>query len=350
MQQGATLLWALRSPCNLGCLYCYFGTIEDTGRRETTPGALSHIGRDDISLHDALFFISTMTPECVRRVFVAGGEPLVWRGTMSVLAALKAQGCEVIVCTNGLPLQKQELCRSLLDLSIDAVSISLDSYDAQYNDHWRRDKSGQGWKGVVQGIETLIQQRNERSASTKIGVYSVITRRNLAQMVATGRFVADLGVDYFIVQPIALASDHPLFGELSLEACHREAFQAQIHALHQAHLGIHLAHPSYIQQVLTTLSPGPLPVIKSCFGGRDLFFIEPNGSVWDCPSMDKIQQTPSTHYRTMKGASAEALFSRERRGRNTDCTLFSQDCVNMWQLMQFDAILTQERRTHEQLL
>ena len=24
-----TLLWALRSPCNLGCQYCYFGTIEE---------------------------------------------------------------------------------------------------------------------------------------------------------------------------------------------------------------------------------------------------------------------------------------------------------------------------------
>ncbi len=27
--RDVTLLWALRSPCNLGCTYCYFGTIED---------------------------------------------------------------------------------------------------------------------------------------------------------------------------------------------------------------------------------------------------------------------------------------------------------------------------------
>lgn len=26
---GVTLLWALRSKCDLGCRYCYFGTIED---------------------------------------------------------------------------------------------------------------------------------------------------------------------------------------------------------------------------------------------------------------------------------------------------------------------------------
>lgn len=350
MQQGTTLLWALRSPCNLGCLYCYFGTLEDTGKRDITPGTLSHVGSNDLSLHDALFFISTITPQVVGRVFVAGGEPLVWRGTMPILAALKAQGCEVIVCTNGLPLQKKETCHCLLDLSIDAISISLDSHDAQYNDHWRRDKSGQGWEGVVQGIQTLVQLRNERGSATKIGVYSVITRQNLTHMVETGQFVSDLGVDYFIIQPISLTSDHPLFEELSLEACHRETFQSQVHKLHQANLGIHLAHPAYIQQVLTTLSPSPLPMIKSCFGGRDLFFIEPNGSIWDCPSMYKIQHTPSDHYCTIKGSSAETLFSQERRCRNTDCALFSQDCVNMWQLMQFDAILMQGEQTHEQLL
>jgi len=85
-----------------------------------------------------------------------------------------------------------------------------------------------------------------------------------------------------------------------------------------------------------------------CFGGRDLFFIEPNGSIWDCPSVYKIQITLPDQYLSIKNASAEHLFSQERRCRNTDCSHFSQDCVNMWQLMEFDSILRQGEHRREQ--
>ncbi len=336
MRRGVTLLWALRSPCNLSCQYCYFGTVEEQsphGTASAHPGTLSHVGRDDLSLRDMLTFISTFPSQRVDRVFIAGGEPLVWRGTLSVLADLKARGCEVIVCTNGLPLQKVEMCHTLLDLSIEAISISLDSHDAYYNDYWRRDKSDQGWQGVVRGIQTLVQQRNARQMPTQIGVYSVISQQNLDHIVDTGRFVADLGVDYFVVQPISLTPNHALYDKLSLGARHQRVFAQQIQQLRQAVSGIHLAHPAYIQQVITTLTAGPLPVMKGCFGGRDLFFIEPNGSIWDCPSVYKIQSTLPDQYLSIK---------------NAYCSHFSQDCVNMWQLMEFDSILRQGEHRREQ--
>ncbi|HYU74506.1 MAG TPA: radical SAM protein, partial [Ktedonobacteraceae bacterium] len=325
MRRGVTLLWALRSPCNLSCQYCYFGTVEEQSPRGTAsarPGTLSHIRRDDLPLCDMMTFISTFPSHCVNRVFVAGGEPLVWRGTLSVLTGLKARGCEVIVCSNGLPLQKVEMCRALLDLLVDAISISLDSHDAHYNDYWRRDKSGQGWHSVVRGIQTLVQQRNARRMPTQIGVYSVISQQNLDHIVDTGRFVADLGVDYFIVQPISLTPDHTLHDELSLDARHKRVFVQQVQQLRQVVSDIHLAHPEYIQQVITTLTSGSLPMTKGCFGGRDLFFIEPNGSIWDCPSVYKIQSTLPDQYLSIKNASAEHLFSQERRCRNTDCSHF----------------------------
>jgi MoaA/NifB/PqqE/SkfB family radical SAM enzyme len=339
---GVTLLWALRSPCNLGCRYCYFGTEEALPiqhHASLSPGTLSHNGHTDASLEDMLTFVATFTPGVVSRVFVAGGEPLLWQGTQHVLAALKQQGCEVIVCSNGLPLRKDTVVQGLLDIGIDAISISLDSYDAAYNDAWRPDKSGAGWDGVVQGIETLVRLRNAQGATTRVGVYAVITQENISHIARTGQFVAGLGADYFVVQPVSLAPDNALHDALCLDHRHREAFVEQLHHLQQEPLGMHLPHPTYLHQVLTTLTPGPLPMIKSCFGGRDLFFVEPDGSVWDCPSMYKIQSTPSEQYRSIKGASAASLFSRERRCRNSNCSLFSQDCVNMWQLMQFDAFL-----------
>lgn len=44
-----SLLWALRSPCNLGCRYCYFGTLEDDrALPPEQPGVLSHLPHGDL--------------------------------------------------------------------------------------------------------------------------------------------------------------------------------------------------------------------------------------------------------------------------------------------------------------
>lgn len=347
-RQGVTLLWALRSPCNLQCQYCYFGTQEIPA--PTHVGALSHQGHRDVTLSALLAFIQTCSSSLVQRVFLAGGEPLVWLGTRRIITALKAVGCEVIVCTNGLSLQQDDLCRFLLEQEVDAVSISLDSADPGTNDHWRQDRSGQGWQGVVAGIQNLIRLRNATRATMQIGVYSVLTQHTLPQLVQTGDFVAGLGTDYFIPQPVSLAADHPLHAELSIDHGHSPMFADQLEYLKLAHPDLYVGHPGYLAKVQRTLQPGPLPVIRHCFGGRDLFFIEPDGSVWDCPSTAKIQQTPPAQRRSIVHASAGEVFSASWRCRNTDCSLFSQDCVNMWQLMAFDDILQSEGRLYAQLL
>ena len=188
-RQGVTVLWALRSPCNLHCQYCYFGTLETPA--PTYTGALSHQGHRDVRLSALLAFAQTCSATVVRRVFLAGGEPLVWLGTRRVISALKAAGCEVVVCTNGLPLQHDDLCRFLLEHEIDAVSISLDSADPETNDRWRQDRSGQGWQDVVAGMRNLIRWHNSMQAPMRIGVYSVLTQQTLPQLAHTGHLWRD---------------------------------------------------------------------------------------------------------------------------------------------------------------
>jgi sulfatase maturation enzyme AslB (radical SAM superfamily) len=341
LDTGVTLLWALRSPCNFGCKYCYFGTREDDRNRAESfqPGELSHLGHNDVGIENILDFITPFSPELVRRVFLAGGEPLFWKGIYQTISALKKVGSEVILCTNGLSLIDEKISNFIVNNYVDAVSISLDSYDPKYNDHWRVDHSGKGWYGVVEGIKMLLRKRDKYHKKMKVGVYSVITRRNIEHIVKTGSLVADLGVDYFIYQPISLDSNHKLYDELSLNSEHYEDLVSAIEELKSANLKVYLPNEIYLNLFLHTLTSKPAPTITSCFGGRDLFFIEPDGSVWDCPSMYKIAKTPPSQHLSICSYSAKQLFSAERRGRNTDCSCFSQDCVNMWQLMAFDDIL-----------
>lgn len=334
---GVTLLWALRSPCNLGCRYCYFGTIED--HRDSPPeqpGALSHLSRADLNLGDIAAFVRTLPGSRVERIFLAGGEPLIWPPVMDVVAAIKAAGVQVVLCTNGIPLNRPQLAERILALGVDAVSVSLDSADPGYNDTWRPARNRlHGHADVLTGVQALLTARGERPAP-KVGLYTVITRLNIDAITGVAELAATLGCDYFVPQPIALQTSHPLYGQLSLIPRDVPALRTALSRLYtQEPVG--LPAPTYPDQVIDTVTAQAPGLVRGCFGGSTLFFIEPDGSVWDCPSSLKITATAPERHRTIRGNSATDLFGQS--GPCADCRLFSHDCVNMWPLMGFDRFL-----------
>src|SRR5947207_12827196 len=99
-----TVLWALRSPCNLGCAYCYFGVLEEDRERmrPVSKGELSHVRRDDLRFEELRRVVDGISRNGIRRIFLAGGEPLIWRHTLDLIEHVKSQGIEVVVCLNGL--------------------------------------------------------------------------------------------------------------------------------------------------------------------------------------------------------------------------------------------------------
>ena len=122
MIRDVTLLWALRSPCHLACRYCYFGDLEED-RLSPSAGAgqLSHLSRNDAPITDINAFLSSVGQSAVRRVFLAGGEPLNWQHALAIAEVLKDAGVEVIICTNGIPLNQPRIADQLIGLGIDAV-------------------------------------------------------------------------------------------------------------------------------------------------------------------------------------------------------------------------------------
>ncbi len=340
--RNRTLLWALRSPCNLGCKYCYFGTIED--HRDNPPvqnGQLSHLSRNDISATEAVRFAATLAGSAVKRVFLAGGEPLIWPHTLSVISTVINSGVEVVVCTNGIPLNRPDIVTGLLDAGVHAVSVSLDSTDPTYNDTWRPARNGKdSHVQVISGVRALIaartrhrDRRHDNEIRPRVGLYSVITRRNLADVTAIPQLAAELGCDYAVPQPISLDAGHDLHDELALSPDHSAALTAAYAQLYDAApAGVRLPSQPFPTQVATAVN-ATTSLARGCFGGHALNFIEPDGSVWDCPSALRIQATPDHARRSIIGASAAELFPQPT-GCAHDCGLFSVDCVNMWPLMR----------------
>ncbi|MFD2422421.1 radical SAM protein [Amycolatopsis pigmentata] len=340
-----TLLWALRSRCNLGCKYCYFGTLEE--HREAPPaqpGQLSHLSQDDLPLTDITRFLSTIGDSGVKRVFIAGGEPLNWSPISAVIETLTSAGIEVTVCTNGIPLNRPTVRKMLIGAGVHGVSVSLDSADPTLNDRYRpAHKRNDGWSTVVSGIQALLADRSDQPdspATPKVGLYCVLTRLTLPGLPDTARFAAELGLDYFVAQPIALDRGHALHEALVLREQDLDTLARVFAEVYEANLGLHLPSPRYPERIASTVKH-ELQMMHSCFGGHQLAFIEPDGSVWDCPSSHKIAAIARAGTRrSITTRTAAELFPARVPSSGCDCPLFSGDCVNMLPLMEdFDRFL-----------
>jgi MoaA/NifB/PqqE/SkfB family radical SAM enzyme len=339
---GLVLLWALRSPCDLGCRYCYFGTVEEhRGSPVTALGQLSHLSRSDLTEREVFSFAATLPGSAVRRVFIAGGEPLRWPPVMDLIRLIKAAGIQVIVCTNGVALNRPEITAALIDADVDAVSVSLDSADPVHNDRWRPSRNRKdGWADVVSGITALLRACRQKTRP-RVGIYSGITRLNINDIIAVPQLAAELGCDYAVPQPISLPSGHGLAAKLCLTPADALAVTATFADLAAARLPLAIPGRHYPELVRTAIMERT-GLMTGCFGGSTLAFIEPDGSVWDCPSALKIAATPPGRRASIKNADARALFAAPPPC--ADCALFSADCVNMWPLMDFGRFLTADRQ------
>jgi hypothetical protein len=158
-------------------------------------------------------------------------------------------------------------------------------------------------------------------------VYSVITRENLPGLAAMAPFASTLGVDYYVPQPLSLPAGHDL-APLCLTAADAPALRTAL--AEAAGHGVRLPAAPYADQFTAVVSTATTNT-QGCFGGHDLFFVQPDGSVWDCPSSLKIAATPSGRYRSITSDPASVVFSPNGCA---DCTLMSDDCVAMFPLVR----------------
>jgi MoaA/NifB/PqqE/SkfB family radical SAM enzyme len=343
MRRDVTLLWALRSPCTFSCPHCYFGTIDEhKDNLPQQPGVLSHLSRTDLSAPTLAAFARTLPGSPVERVILAGGEPLDWPATIGIVSLIKDAGCQVVVATNGVPLTRPQIAERLVALGVDGVSVSLDSADPAINDRMRPSRSGRfGYQDVLAGIDTLLRARGDRSAP-RVGIYTVVTRDRPQEITDVALLATQIGVDYYVPQPISLAPDHALFDPMTHTPADATTVRDQLDQLYDDPGGLAIPDPSYLQRFIAAVSTQDSGRVPDCFGGAGLFFIEPDGSVWDCPSDRRIAATPPARQRTIRDADARTLF--DARPGCTDCSLFSRDCVNMWPLvLDMPRFLTDER-------
>jgi cyclic pyranopterin phosphate synthase len=127
--------------CDMACVYC---------RPSLRDGYLPAADRLDVDQWETL--VAGLVREGVRRVRITGGEPLLFRGVVEVVARVRALGVDdLALTTNGVRLEA--LARPLRAAGLQRVTVSLDSLDPER--FWRITRGGE-LAAVLRGVDAAL--------------------------------------------------------------------------------------------------------------------------------------------------------------------------------------------------
>lgn len=110
---------SVTDKCNLKCVYC------------TPLRGLKYFKKTDMLTNEEIIrFISIAQSHGLRKVRITGGEPLLRKNILPLIASIKKTGVrELSMTTNGLMLS--QMAHALKSAGLDRVNISLDTLDAE---------------------------------------------------------------------------------------------------------------------------------------------------------------------------------------------------------------------------
>lgn len=178
-REPETCIWELTRRCNLRCIHCE-NCCGELSARELSDEQIEATARELARLH-------------CRQVHVTGGEPLLhprWDGLCRMFSGL---GLRVSLITNGTLLDDAHLARAIA-AGVHAVGISIDGLQATHDGIRVRPGGGESpWRLAMAAVERA-------SARVETVVITAVNRRNLAELPALRRALADAGVRRWQIQ------------------------------------------------------------------------------------------------------------------------------------------------------
>ncbi|MDD5560755.1 MAG: radical SAM protein [Candidatus Omnitrophica bacterium] len=282
---------------------------------------------DELSIEEWKYFIDSLA-ECgfsKVKLHFAGGEPLVKKGVIDVLAHAHRKGFTTVMVTNGFLIDEAMAAR-IASCGLDVISISLDTLDADMHDSLR------GVKGAhAQAMRAIKNLKKEGVKS--ISILAVIMGPNIQHLVELVEWANnnnDLSSIYLqaISQPIATDKDDQWYERESLRYLwpHNEieldAVMNQL--IEYKRQGYKISNSIRQLQVFKTYfrQPNKLGMDMICSQGNYVMYIRPSGDVLLCGSRVAVGNIKDSLIKDI-WYSTEAMVRREQM-RNC-----KESCLNV---------------------
>lgn len=145
-------------------------------------------------------------------VSFAGGEPLLRKDVLlGSIKFAKGQGLTTYMTTNG-RMVDEETAQEIIDVGLDFISVSLDGFKKETNDYMRHNGSHEG---ALRAVENLKKAKEENGSGLKIGLTTVITSKNLDELVDLHDFA--LKKDLYEINYHPYVPDNSFMGKVDYE-------------------------------------------------------------------------------------------------------------------------------------
>lgn len=169
------IVWNFTYTCNLRCKHCY----EDAGGK-----------RPELSTDEAFEAVDVLSKTArigLSALSFSGGEPLMRKDFFEVMTYAKKKISYISIATNATLLTK-DTAKTLKDIGIDYVEISLDGASKEVHEGFRRVPGC--FERTLQGI------RNSLEAGLDTCIASTIQKENLSEVEKIVTTAEDLGVRF----------------------------------------------------------------------------------------------------------------------------------------------------------
>ena len=270
--------WNLTYRCNLACEHCYL----DAGGTPLVEadGFADRSELDTEACFGVIDELAAFAPECL--TILTGGEPLLRRDILAIVARASSRGLWVVVGTNGVRVT-ENVARQLADAGARGLSLSLDALDPDRHDRFRKVRGA--WQNTVAGAGILHRTGLPFIVQTTVGSHNLDELEAIADF-AYDRLAAKVWNLYFLVPTGRgqFVSD--------ITPGQYDAVLASLYRIQQKYERRMLVNakcaPHYVKTVLEqgdradrirTYSGGA----GGCPAGTHYMGIRPNGDVTPCP-------------------------------------------------------------------
>ena len=250
------VVWLATDACTARCLHC----SSNSARRSP----------DELNTDEAKNLIDQLTAAGVIDFGISGGEPLLRRDMLEIIAHAKMRGMTVGIATNGAKLTPAR-AQKLAELGLDRIQVSLDGF-ADQHDELRQ------WPGLFDRVLKTI--RTGRDAGLRVHVCCTITTLNHHSLEAFVEFLSGTGIrrlnlSRFVATGRGRNSLDPGDGAWRniIRRCSRlkEQFSGRLE------ITTHLA-----QEVLVDCEAENMPAFAGCQAGRGQGCVTADGAVLPC--------------------------------------------------------------------
>jgi MoaA/NifB/PqqE/SkfB family radical SAM enzyme len=191
--------FGLTHRCNLRCKIC------ETWEADPNTG-------EELTLKELKNVITQIAKWGDINLSFAGGEPLMrMNDLIECIKHAKRNGLTTHVTTNGTMIDRKA-AEEIVNSGLDCLQISLDGITEKTNDYIR----GRGsFRGAMRAIRHIKKRKNESNSDLKVSITTVVTDKNVGELLDIYNFVKAEGIDEVAYNPYT--ADNSYMGNADYE-------------------------------------------------------------------------------------------------------------------------------------